>query len=212
MIGRTWNAKRTKKKKDLTLWKLTTHYSKSYFRWILLSQNLSPLAAAPNSNRSFRSSHKHLVRLSSANFITFFLSVWIYFANLCLFFADSTLKISATGRPPHYVISMDSIHDDVMPHGSLNITVHGRPVTVPGKIGNATRLDGETQFIDFGDQSDTCLGSLVHCVHHGLMLSIWVKFRRLEPGMHYLSTGGGIKVRLLKTATRIFENSYSIRT
>jgi hypothetical protein len=116
-----------------------------------------------------------------------------------VFHRFNSVMIAATGRPPHYVINMDSIHNDVMQHGMLNITVHGRPVIVPGKIGNATRLDGETQFIDLGEHSDTCLGSLIHCVHHGLTLSIWVKFRRLEPGMHYLSTGGGIKVWLLMT-------------
>ena len=69
--------------------------------------------------------------------------------------------------------------------------------TKSGKLGNATRLDGEAEYIDLDEHSDTCLGSLIHCIHHGLTVSIWVKFRRFETGMYYLSSGDGIKVYII---------------
>lgn len=102
------------------------------------------------------------------------------------------------GRPCHYIFNMDTIHGDLMPHSSLSIRVHGngiaKPITVPGKINNATRLDGDSQFIVIDGLNDSCLPHLLSCSQHGYLISTWLKFRRLDNGMYYLSTGDGIKI------------------
>ena len=79
-------------------------------------------------------------------------------------------------------------------HPSLPIMLHGNPVLVPGRIGNAVKLNGGMQYIDLGDQTDKCLGNLGNC-HHGLTISFWVKFNKYTYNMYILSTGrNGIRL------------------
>ena len=75
------------------------------------------------------------------------------------------------------------------PDSSLTILAYGSPLSVPGKIQNATRLDG-SQWLDLIESTNrSCLTNLALC-RHGLTIALWVKFREYEGGMFYLSTGG----------------------
>ena len=91
---------------------------------------------------------------------------------------------------------MDEFKDDgkMLAHESLPIMLHGNPALVPGRIGNAIKLNGGLQYIDFGDQTDKCLGNLEKC-SHGLTISFWAKFNRYTYDMYILSTGlNGIRM------------------
>jgi len=79
-------------------------------------------------------------------------------------------------------------------HPFLSIHTYDNPITLPAKISNGTLLDGDGQYIAIEDQSDDCISSISRCYQHGLTVSMWTKFRRLENGMFYFSTGNGIKV------------------
>lgn len=85
---------------------------------------------------------------------------------------------------------MDSVVDT---HSLLTVTAVKNPLNVPGKINNATRLDGYDQYIDLGYHGDSCLGNLMRC-RHGFMGSMWAKFRVFVDSMYYLSNGGGVKI------------------
>jgi len=93
---------------------------------------------------------------------------------------------------------MNLMHGEMIVHQSLSIRTHGQPITLPAVISNGTRLDGDAQYVSIESQSDAataCLGQRSRdCYQHGVTLSLWAKFRRLTPGMFYLSTGNGIKV------------------
>jgi len=90
---------------------------------------------------------------------------------------------------------MDRIEDALVVHPSLSIRTHGRPITLPAKISNGIMLDGNAEYLAIEDQSDACISSISRCCQHGLTVSTWTKFRRLENGMLFFSTGSGIKVR-----------------
>lgn len=106
-----------------------------------------------------------------------------------------TAALFLVGRPTKYTIDMDAIVDKhlVLVHSPLTVTAVKSPLNVPGKINNATRLDGNEQYIDLGYHGDSCLGNLVRC-RHGFTGSMWAKFRKFDSGMYYLSTGGGVKI------------------
>lgn len=99
------------------------------------------------------------------------------------------------GRPRHYVINMDKIVDELVVHPSLSVRTYGNPIALPGRISNGILLDGSDEYIAVENQSDACISSISRCYQHGLMVSMWTKFRRLQNGMAFLSTGNGIKVR-----------------
>ena len=102
-------------------------------------------------------------------------------------------------KPDGYVIHMDEITNDgrTLVHPSLPITLHGNPVLVPGRVGNAVNLNGGMQYIDLGQNMDTCLGNLEKC-KHGITISFWVKFNEFNYNMFLLSTGiNGIKMYYL---------------
>jgi len=91
---------------------------------------------------------------------------------------------------------MDLIVNEILVHPFLNIRTYGEPRTLPAKIGNGTLLDGSDQYIVIENESDDCIASISRCYQHGLTVSMWTKFRRLENGTFYFSTGNGIKVML----------------
>lgn len=101
--------------------------------------------------------------------------------------------ISIVGRPDHMLINMDSVQGGRVQHPSLNVPVRGNAVTVPGRINNAIRLDGNGQYIDVGDQRDNCFGNVELC-KNGLTGSMLLNFRNLEDNTYYLSTGGGLRL------------------
>lgn len=109
-----------------------------------------------------------------------------------------TVALFHTGRPTKYTIDMDAIVGKhlVLIHSPLTATAEGNPLNVPGKINNATRLDGYDQYIDLGYHGDSCLGNLMRC-RHGFTGSMWAKFRVFLNGMYFLSSGGGVKIYFL---------------
>ena len=58
--------------------------------------------------------------------------------------------------------------------GSVNGTVVGNAALVVGKKGLALYTDGVNQYVDFGYQGDTCLGSISLCAY-GWVTAFWVR-------------------------------------
>ena len=58
--------------------------------------------------------------------------------------------------------------------GSINGTVVGGATLVAGKKGFALNTNGVDQYVDFGCQGDTCLGSISLCTH-GWVTTFWVQ-------------------------------------
>ena len=73
-------------------------------------------------------------------------------------------------------------------NSNLNVRMRGNPTLEGGKIGNAINLDGRRDYLDAGDQSDTCLGDVSLCVY-GLTVSSWIKFNQLSDNMYFFSSG-----------------------
>ena len=92
-----------------------------------------------------------------------------------------------------YHLDMDEIKDNHLVHPSLVIPAYGQPdpPNVPGKVYNAVRLDGQTQYLDIGNHLKDCLGSPKLC-NHGFTASLWANFRSLQDNAYYFSSGGGL--------------------
>ena len=58
--------------------------------------------------------------------------------------------------------------------GSINGTVVGGATLVEGKMGLALYINGVDQYVDFGCQGDTCLGSISLCAH-GWVTAFWMR-------------------------------------
>ena len=58
--------------------------------------------------------------------------------------------------------------------GSINGTVVGGAGLVAGKMGLALYINGVDQYVDFGYQGDTCLGSISLCTH-GWVTAFWLQ-------------------------------------
>ena len=71
--------------------------------------------------------------------------------------------------------------------GTINGTLFGGPGLVTGKKGLALHTNGRDQYVDFGDQSDTCLGYLILCTH-GWVAAFWMQPRNDSNGV-IMSTG-----------------------
>lgn len=83
---------------------------------------------------------------------------------------------------------------DIIDHPSLLIDTYNKPKIVRGKIGKALKLNGQSQVVDIGEQSDSCLGNLDLC-HHGALMALWLKPTNLGNDMHFLSNGhNGISI------------------
>ena len=94
-----------------------------------------------------------------------------------------------TGSPQHYHFSFDEVEDDrVVNDYDLDVVLEGSADHVKGKIGKALKLVGKRDFVDFGDQSDACLGNLELC-QHGVTYSLWIQPDKLGEEMHFLSSG-----------------------
>lgn len=83
---------------------------------------------------------------------------------------------------------MDATSHNRIPHPNITIETFGQPKIVPGKIGGALYLDGNNQYLSFGNQHGSCLGNLDYCPH-GLLLSFWIRPGQLREGMDLLSSG-----------------------
>lgn len=99
------------------------------------------------------------------------------------------LCFSLTGRPEYILVPFEeSLDQTQVLHETLNIRLIGRPLLVPGKVGNALELKGRGQYADLGTLADTCMGNLGKCPQ-GITISAWMKFRSFENNMVFLSTG-----------------------
>ena len=83
---------------------------------------------------------------------------------------------------------MDEKRGNRLVHPNLKIDLLGNPSIVDGKVNNAVRLNGDSQYLDAGETGDTCLGDLSRCPH-GFTMSTWVKFDKLQEDSYYMSTG-----------------------
>ncbi|XP_053386148.1 uncharacterized protein LOC123539409 isoform X3 [Mercenaria mercenaria] len=100
------------------------------------------------------------------------------------------------GKPTNYHIGMEAIKDGgkQIDFKSLPVMLKGYPLLVPGKFGNALKLSGNSQYIDFGERTDACLTNLDAC-DFGISIFFWVKIDSYDNNMYLLSTGEeGIKL------------------
>lgn len=49
-------------------------------------------------------------------------------------------------------------------------------------------MEGTGEYVTLGDQGNTCMGNLELC-HHGMMISFYMKLRKMEQDGHVLSSG-----------------------
>lgn len=79
-------------------------------------------------------------------------------------------------------------------HDWLTIDLTGYPESVPGKVNNAIRLNGNQQYIDLGERTDECMGNFDHC-KFGISIFFWLKINEYDDKMFIMSTGtNGIKL------------------
>ena len=110
------------------------------------------------------------------------------------------------GRPTRYLFNMDMIEKSRILHPSMMIRAYGKPKLVDGIANQAVYLNGEGQYLDFGEHGESCLGNLRYC-KHGITGSLWAKFPQFYPGMHYISTGlNGINIFYDKSALKVTAN------
>lgn len=83
------------------------------------------------------------------------------------------------------LVDMDSIVRDTITHPTISISVHGSPVVTNGIIGNAVRLNGVGQFIQF-DGGDGDLSNY----HRGFTLRFKIKPHQLTDNMYWMSGSG----------------------
>ncbi|KAK6166927.1 hypothetical protein SNE40_023527 [Patella caerulea] len=92
------------------------------------------------------------------------------------------------GKPKHYIIDFEEIDGIRLIHESLPIRVVENAKIIPGKVGNALELNGNRQYVDISGRNGECLGNLALC-WQGITISTWMRFRRFENNMVFLSTG-----------------------
>lgn len=59
---------------------------------------------------------------------------------------------------------------------------------VEGKSGRAISLPGGGDYLDFGPQSDICLGNMEKCLY-GFYMSFWIRFNKLDDNTYFVATG-----------------------
>ena len=72
--------------------------------------------------------------------------------------------------------------------GSINGVIVGNAGLVTGKVGLALYTNGIDQYVNLGNQGDTCLGYFILC-SHGWVTAFWVKLGSL-PGTHAIIDTG----------------------
>lgn len=87
-----------------------------------------------------------------------------------------------------YHLPMDSARNNKIQGSNIPATLYGNPSFQNGKVGRSLQLDGEDDYVDGGDQSNACLGDLSLC-QHGVTISMWWYFSRLDDYTYFFSTG-----------------------
>lgn len=72
---------------------------------------------------------------------------------------------------------------------SVNITVVGGPTLIDGPSGKVIQLDGSSQYLDLGTQSETCLGNPLMC-DFGMTVQFNLKLITVVENMYIFTTGG----------------------
>ena len=87
-----------------------------------------------------------------------------------------------------YMFDMDNKEGNRLLHGSVFVTLHGKPRLVRGKLGRALMLNGRNQYVDFGDHHGDCFGNLDNC-KHGATVAFWLRPDHLARDAYFLWTG-----------------------
>ena len=94
---------------------------------------------------------------------------------------------SPPGNITHFMISMEEKKGDIISHDDLTITAPGVSL-VSGKVGNAVSLSGNGEFVNLGNQRESCMGNVEMC-NNGLMITFYVLLNQVVDGAHLLSSG-----------------------
>lgn len=66
--------------------------------------------------------------------------------------------------------------------------LHNGASLVPAKVGKGVQLEGNGEYLNFGDQSGSCFGNLEKC-KHGMTMSFLLKPERILDDAYYVSSG-----------------------
>ena len=84
---------------------------------------------------------------------------------------------------------MEIISDGIL-QGSEPGIITGRAGLVNGRHGKALYTNGNDQWVNFGNQRNTCFGNLNAC-YHGFVMAMWLKvYRHKGSDEYYLCSGG----------------------
>ncbi|KAL5005761.1 hypothetical protein ScPMuIL_016919 [Solemya velum] len=86
----------------------------------------------------------------------------------------------------HESFSMETAINRVIEHPRFTVTLVNGGTLVPGKVGNAVRLDGNGDFVNIEGRQVSCFTDLTEC-NHGLTASLWVKANTLKEDTYILS-------------------------
>lgn len=106
---------------------------------------------------------------------------------------------------------------------AYNLTLHGHPKLVEGRIGKALFLNGKAQFMEIKKDNMGCLAHVGRC-QSGFTLSMDINFITIQDGMYVFSSGvnesssSGITCRVLhsefevtvSTATKIWSGTFPV--
>ena len=89
-------------------------------------------------------------------------------------------------------LPMETIESGILV-GNINGTIIGSPTLVTGKKGLALQIGDYNRRVDFGDQSGTCLGNFMLCIH-GWVAAFWMRPDVVDNG-YIMDTGGAATAR-----------------
>lgn len=82
---------------------------------------------------------------------------------------------------------METASGGVIDHPNYRVTLERGARLVPGKIGNGVSLQGNGDYIDFGQHMDKCFANIAEC-KHGLTISLWLYPRSLRTSQYFLAS------------------------
>ncbi|XP_064599655.1 uncharacterized protein LOC135466195 isoform X2 [Liolophura sinensis] len=86
-------------------------------------------------------------------------------------------------------LTFQQIVDTVLVTPAYNLSLHGHPKLVDGRIGKALFLNGQAQFMEIKKENIGCLANVGRC-QSGFTLSMDINFITIEEGMYVFSSGG----------------------
>jgi hypothetical protein len=82
---------------------------------------------------------------------------------------------------------METASRELIDHPKYRVTLERGARLVPGKVGNAVSLQGNGDYVDFGEHMDKCFANIAEC-KHGLTISLWLYPRSLRTNQYFLSS------------------------